>query len=801
MPLRPWRAAAAALLPFALHGLAREVDAAVGVLLHTTLDLPGFVPTALGLLDAGAVARAVALWTLIGAAAWTLLAGIRGGPGGAGFRAALAEEPAGFAPLYLRPALTVLALAALAVQPTYPYGFTLPVALTQDWGVAQDVAAAAALLAGRLQRQGLAPRWRLPPPGPVSVWFLAFLAYALIAPEGARRWENHPGNEPKTLRMAVAAGHWLSLDTEPVSAGMEDLPVSPLPGAVARAGRGAARETWRLFSALVPGGPGVGAEAIRATRITRQVVRGKEGGVYTVLAPGPSLLLAGPLRLDRAWNRRHGTPGRLGFTLLFWNALAAALVAALFMLLREATGRPGLAAAVAILLAFLPPFLLYSFQFYPEMVGALALAALARLLLFVPRWSMRACVGMGLLLASLPWMHQKFLPVWLVLSAVALGMAVHRLLRLPAVLALAVPQVLSGFLTALYNFAVTGSARPDALYLAWGPKGVTSARVGQGLLGLMLDARYGLLPYVPILMLGVAGLALPGPAARKLRLALPAALVYYLTVASADNWSGAVCNLGRYAMPVVPLLAAAVALALTLMGGRRGALALALMLAGWSVLIARLLWLDPHAANDCALLLARGTFADGNAYVPNLFIRMWQEAAPGLWARIAVWAGLLAALAAWMRRAAGGRGGGSPLRVLGGVAAVALACAFALERWPAGRTAPRFGDAVELPAGATAFVSGAVEVEQGVIRARGGALDLLVRSREPRASLRLLAEGEGVLRVPGLPPLALRGREVEVEVPLEPLRRLTGRRGVEESLARQALGVESAAGVVLRPAP
>ena len=40
------------------------------------------------------------------------------------------------------------------------------------------------------------------------------------------------------------------------------------------------------------------------------------------------------------------------------------------------------------------------------------------------------------------------------------------------------------------------------------------------------------------------------------------AVVYYLTVASADNWAGAVCNLGRYFMPVAPLAVALVALAL-----------------------------------------------------------------------------------------------------------------------------------------------------------------------------------------------------------------------------------------------
>ena len=125
---------------------------------------------------------------------------------------------------------------------------------------------------------------------------------------------------------------------------------------------------------------------------------------------------------------------------------------------------------------------------------------------------------------------------------------------------LVVPTLVGLYLTALYNFAITGSVRPDALFLAWGPGGVTSARVGQGVLGLLLDARYGILPYVPILLLGAGGLALGG--ARRLAVVMPAAAAYYLTVASADNWAGAVCNLGRYFMPVAPLAVALVGIAI-----------------------------------------------------------------------------------------------------------------------------------------------------------------------------------------------------------------------------------------------
>ena len=307
----------------------------------------------------------------------------------------------------------------------------------------------------------------------------------------------------------------------------------------------------------------MGASAIRATRVTRQTVRGKEGGIYYVLAPGPAFLLAPALRADRALNLMRGTEGRLAVTLLLWNAVAAALVAAVFLLARDATGRPGLAAAVAGFFALVPPLLFYFYQFYPETLGALALAIALRLILFARRWTARTALGLGLLLATLPWMHQKFLPLWIVLLAMSIFRAVDEMVDLrafaraaPAPGGLALPHRPlqlrhHGQRTARCPLPGLGARRASR-----------TARMGQGLLGLALDARYGLLPYAPAYLLAGAGLLGLGRGASRLRWALPAAAAYYVTVASADNWSGAVCSLGRYVMPLVPFAAALVAVVL-----------------------------------------------------------------------------------------------------------------------------------------------------------------------------------------------------------------------------------------------
>ena len=136
----------------ALHALAREADRALGVVLRAEI-----APDGLG----SEVVRAMsAEWP---AAGWRFVGVVAAGLALAGAfawrsaRRAPAEQAATtggewtlLLPLVLRPALTLLALAAVALQPAYPYAFTLPVALTQDWGIAQDLLALAAIAAAIL---------------------------------------------------------------------------------------------------------------------------------------------------------------------------------------------------------------------------------------------------------------------------------------------------------------------------------------------------------------------------------------------------------------------------------------------------------------------------------------------------------------------------------------------------------------------------------------------------------------------------------------------------------------------------
>jgi hypothetical protein len=287
-------------------------------------------------------------------------------------------------------------------------------------------------------------------------------------------------------------------------------------------------------------------------------------------------------------------------------------------------------------------------------------------------------------------------------------------------------------------------------------------------------------------------------------------------VASADNWAGAVCNLGRYFMPVAPLAVVLVAIAIDRVP-RRGALALVLMLAAWTGLFALALWQDPHAANDSALLLAKSTYADGHQYIPDLFIRRWSDGAPGLGARVLAWLAVLAGFAAWWRSTArragsGSRpGGASPLATLGAVAAVVLGLAVVLERWPGKRTAPAFPEAMRiavagadaatattLAAPAVLFVSGAGSVREDEAILGPGTVELLLRAAVPVASLRVTVGGSGgVLRAAGLPPIVLRPTGGLLDVAFVPYHEVRGRDGRRAVYSRASLDLDGEA--VLRP--
>ena len=426
--------------------------------------------------DGSAALARVALWIAAGAGLWLASAGWRARSEPAPPGEALEGEARTFAPVYLRPALTLLALASVALRPAYPYGLHAAGRAHAGLGRRRRTSRSLAALA---RPAGFPPRasphpgpgGRLPRELPRLRAAHAGVGVALGGPPRQRAEVPAPG------RGRSASG--LTFDAEGVSAAMEELSPRPLAEAVPRAAATLGRESWRMTAASARGD--AGRDAIRATRITRQTIRGKEGGVYYVLAPGPSLLLAPALRLDRAVNRARGSRARRAERALSgarsprcWSWPLPAVAR------RDRAAGPRGGARVR-----LRPGAALSLLLLPVLPGDGGGAA------SWPWPSARWPCGptglrrhpwlFGSLLATLPWLHQKFLPA----VAGARGHGPRGRLDDEAASPRAAPIRLapsraagssSLYLTALYNFAITGSVRPDALFLAWGPAGVTTAR-------------------------------------------------------------------------------------------------------------------------------------------------------------------------------------------------------------------------------------------------------------------------------------------------------------------------------------
>ena len=301
------RPAAFALLPFVLVAVARKLEAALGLVLHTGLRDPELLSSALAVVAADPVGCAanVGAWTAGGLLAWGALTWWRSASEGLAFCVAATREASTFAPLWLLPATTLLGVLALAARATWPYGHTLAVALTQDLSFGRDACVVAALVARRMPalripapRAGrrvlrVLPRLRAPhsrvgpPMGQPSRQRAQVPAHG-----GGPGPPPQPGRRARVRALGGAARRCPSRRRPPAAAG----------GLLRESDGHAGRARRRARAA-------VGRDAIRATRITRQTIGGKDGGVYHVLAPGPSLLLAPTLRVDRALNLRFHTPG------------------------------------------------------------------------------------------------------------------------------------------------------------------------------------------------------------------------------------------------------------------------------------------------------------------------------------------------------------------------------------------------------------------------------------------------------------------------------------------------------------
>jgi hypothetical protein len=222
------------------------------------------------------------------------------------------------------------------------------------------------------------------------------------------------------------------------------------------------------------------------------------GTLYDPVGTGFPLLIAPAYAVAGA----HGVE-------VFLAALAALAVALAYLLALRVVPDPwALGASLAVGLS--PPLLAYGTAVYPDMAAAAMLAGAALLALVTAEEpTRRRAIACFLLLALVPWLGARFLPVGVVIGVyLVAGLRARR----RGLLALVGCEIV-GFSGALYialNEGIYGGLTPYSAE----PPGTTPTGTGtlhgyldrsDRLAGLLIDRDFGLLRWAPVLVLVLVG--------------------------------------------------------------------------------------------------------------------------------------------------------------------------------------------------------------------------------------------------------------------------------------------------------
>ena len=296
------------------------------------------------------------------------------------------------------------------------------------------------------------------------------------------------------------------------------------------------------------------------------LVRGRDEVIYSIHSPGlPALVLPA-----------YAVAGHWG-ALAMVGLIAALASLAVFDLAVLVASRP-IALATWAGVAFTIPFGLQSWLIFPEMPAALLMA-------WVALWVWRdnpvrpgSWVWRGAALSLLPWLHIKFL---LLLGVSVLWLAYRLWPRVRLIAAFLAPVAVSGVLWLGSFYVMYGDINPTVAYgysqgaeLAW-------LNIPRGVLGLLFDQEYGLLLYSPIFaasLVGAWALARRGETRGYVIGVLLLVVPFLASTTQYYMWWGGSSVPARFAVPILPVLAPLIAVAIRDCRGRaaRGCVAVAL---------------------------------------------------------------------------------------------------------------------------------------------------------------------------------------------------------------------------------
>ncbi len=290
-------------------------------------------------------------------------------------------------------------------------------------------------------------------------------------------------------------------------------------------------------------------------------VRGRHGEIYSIHAIGLSLLLLPAYAL-----------GGYAAASFFMALLAAVLAGEVRKLAAAWSGSAATGEAVGWLIGLSPPLIHYAGLLFTEVPAALGLAVALRKAGEPDQRPSRA-FAWGVVLALLPWLNVRYAP----LPVLAFGYFLSRRPSRPSALAALAPLALSALALVAYHSFLYGFFDPRRVYGR--TREFSLATLPGGVAGLFLDQEFGLLVYAPIFALALPGLVrLVRGSLREGAVALGLVLTVVVTAGSWDMWRGGFNPPARFLVPLLPVLAGALACDL-----RRGLRAAGALLIGWSL--------------------------------------------------------------------------------------------------------------------------------------------------------------------------------------------------------------------------
>jgi hypothetical protein len=284
--------------------------------------------------------------------------------------------------------------------------------------------------------------------------------------------------------------------------------------------------------------------------------RGKNEVIYSIHAPGlPALLVPG-----------YAAAGYRGAVVVMCVVAALAALGVFDLAVLVAGQAAGVLTWMAVCLTV--PMVPHAWLIYPETFAFLIVASTVRWLWVPLPERILTWLWRGVVLALLPWLHTKFV----VILAVLAGALVARLRTRPKeAFAFIAPLAIGGAAWLWSFYLMYGVFDPQAPYGAYTALYVLNANIPRSLLGLLFDQKFGLLVYAPVYGLAAVGgwLMMRRREGRFFGLTLLAgACAFSISSARLYMWWGGSSAPARFLVPILPMLAPMVAVAI---GASRGA--------------------------------------------------------------------------------------------------------------------------------------------------------------------------------------------------------------------------------------